>query len=84
MRSLRTLVIPWHVNYQGYLTDDAGNPINDTLSMRFSIWDAASLGTELWNESRNVIVEDAIFNVILGSITPIPSDVFGAGIVAMA
>ncbi|MFQ5906230.1 MAG: hypothetical protein ACE5JA_06620, partial [bacterium] len=79
MRPAGVLVIPWHVNYQGYLTDDVGNPINDTLSMRFSIWDAASVGTELWNETQNTTVQDGIFNVILGSITPIPSDVFGAG-----
>ena len=73
------LVVPWHINYQGYLTDDVGNPINDTLSMTFGIWDDPGVGSELWNENGNVVVEEGLFNVVLGSTTPIPSDVFGAG-----
>ncbi|TET47446.1 hypothetical protein E3J62_01345 [candidate division TA06 bacterium] len=72
-------VIPWHINYQGYLTDDAGNPLNDTLSMTFSIYTASAGGTELWNEAQNIGMEDGLFNVVLGSLTPIPPDVFQTG-----
>ena len=79
MKPARTLVIPWHVNYQSYLTDDAGNPTNDTLSMAFGIWDDPSAGTELWNENHNVVVDEGLFNVALGSATPIPPDVFQTG-----
>ena len=79
MKPAGVLVVPWHINYQGYLTDDAGNPINDTLSMTFGIWDDPGVGSELWNENGNVVVEEGLFNVVLGSTTPIPSDVFGAG-----
>ena len=75
----RALVVPWHINYQGYLTDDAGVPINDTLSMNFGLWDDPSAGTELWNEAQSVAVEQGLFNVILGSVASIPSDVFQAG-----
>ena len=80
IKPARTLVVPWHINYQGYLTDDAGNPINDTLSMTFGIWDDPGVGSELWNENGNVVVEEGLFNVVLGSTTPIPSNVFGAGL----
>lgn len=73
------LVIPWHVNYQGYLTDDAGVPVNDTLDMTFGIWDASVSGTELWSEDQTLPVEDGLFNVVLGSITPIPQTVFQSG-----
>ncbi len=76
---LRALVIPWHINYQGYLTDDLGNPATDTLDMTFGIWDASVSGTELWSEDQTVSVENGIFNVVLGSIAPIPSDVFQSG-----
>jgi hypothetical protein len=34
----KVLVIPWHVNYQGYLADDSGSPVNDTLRMIFKIY----------------------------------------------
>jgi hypothetical protein len=73
------LAVPWHMNYQGYLTDDAGVPLNDTLNMTFGIWDAASAGTELWNEGQSVAVEEGLFSVILGSATPIPWGVFQSG-----
>jgi hypothetical protein len=76
---LRTLVIPWHVNYQGYLTDDLGNPMTDTLDMTFGIWDASLSGTELWSEDQTVTIENGLFNVVLGSVTPIPSGVFQTG-----
>ena len=72
-------VIPGHINYQGYLTDDVGNPINDTLSITFSIYTASTGGTELWNEVQNMSVEDGLFNVVLGTLTPIPPDVFQTG-----
>ena len=75
----RPLVVPWHVNYQGYLTDDAGTPTNDTLSMTFRIYDDPIAGTQLWTESQSVVVEQGIFNVVLGSSSPIPWNVFQAG-----
>jgi microcystin-dependent protein len=75
----RPLVVPWHVNYQGYLTDDVGNPTNDTLSMTFRIYTDSTGGTQLWTESQSVVVEGGIFNVVLGSLAPIPWNVFQAG-----
>lgn len=69
--------IPHQLNYQGYLTDDAGDAITDTLGMTFSIWDAASGGSQLWDETQaEVAVIDGLFNVLLGSVTEIPSSVF--------
>lgn len=79
LRPTGVLVVPWHINYQGYLTDDAGTPANDTLTMIFSIYDAPTGGTQLWNENQSVAVENGLFNVILGSLAPIPLDVFRRG-----
>ncbi len=73
------LVIPWRMNYQGYLTDNAGNPVTDTLNMGFTMYTAPVGGTELWGESLAVAVENGIFNVVLGEATPIPLDIFAAG-----
>ena len=57
------------VSFQGRLTDPStGNPAADgTYSIRFSIWDAESLGTEVWSETLNVGVSGGLFNVLLGS-----------------
>ena len=79
VRGSRAFMIPWHINYQGYLTDDSGNPINDTLSMTFGIWDAASGGTEVWNEPQNVEVRNGLFNLILGTVNSIPTNIFSSG-----
>lgn len=69
-------VIPWQINYQGYLTDTAGDPINGNLSMTFRILDG---GSPQWSESLTVSVEDGLFNVVLGTTTPIPASVFASG-----
>jgi hypothetical protein len=71
--------IPWRINYQGYLTDDVGNAVNDTLVLRFRIYDSPVGGTELWGALRLLVIEDGLFNVILGDLDPIPSTVFEAG-----
>jgi hypothetical protein len=69
--------VPSLINYQGYLTDAGGNPVTDTVEMTFSIWDAASGGSQLWDETQSsVSVLDGLFNVLLGSITSIPSEIF--------
>jgi hypothetical protein len=60
--------VPELVNYQGFLTDSGGNPVSNTVTLQFSIWDASSGGTQVWNETHNnVPVRDGYFSVLLGS-----------------
>lgn len=64
--------IPHTINYQGMLTDNLGNPLNGTPDITFEIWNAPSGGTKRWWEIQsNVPVEEGLFNVILGEVTPI-------------
>lgn len=72
-------VIPSHINYQGYLTDLAGNPVNDTLNMAFRIYNQPAGGSELWSESQDVQIENGIFNVVLGASVPVPDSIFTPG-----
>jgi len=63
--------VPHLINYQGYITDDGGTPIDGTVEITFSVWDAATGGTQLWTETHSsVSVDEGLFNVLLGSITP--------------
>jgi hypothetical protein len=63
------------INYQGYLTDDAGDPITGTPSMTFAIHDAG--GVSKWSETHpSVQVTNGLFSVILGSQTGMPDSVF--------
>lgn len=67
---------PSIVNFQGSLKSGA-QPVNASVQMVFRIYDAASGGTALWTETQTVAVNGGIYNVRLGSITPIdlPFDV---------
>jgi hypothetical protein len=63
--------VPTTINYQGYLTNSTGTPINTTISIVFSLYDTASGGTALWTETQNVVVASGVYSVNLGSVNPI-------------
>jgi len=46
--------------------------------MTFRIWNDQDGGIELWKESRSVTINDGLFNVRLGSITPMPEEIFAS------
>lgn len=58
---------PSLLSHQGYLTSPTGSPISGTLAMRFAIYNVASGGSALWQESQNVAVQAGSFSVVLGS-----------------
>jgi hypothetical protein len=58
--------IPHKMNYQGYLTNAAGVPINGTVQMVFSIYNVSSGGSPLWTETHSVTVSQGVYSVILG------------------
>jgi hypothetical protein len=67
------------MNYQGYLTDGSGNPLDGTYGMNFSLYDAATGGTREWGPEthNNVQVNDGLFSVGLGETVAMdPYDIF--------
>ena len=79
--SLLLAAIPQQVNYQGFLSDSSGNPLNQTVALTATIC-SDSLGvTILWSEVHpSVVVTDGQFAVVLGSVTPIPATVFSGAV----
>ena len=72
------LAVPELINYQGYLTDAEGNPLNGDVAITFRLWDAELGGTELWSEAHAAVtVTEGVFNVVLGSVVPITAEVLG-------
>ncbi|MCK4858346.1 MAG: hypothetical protein KAT58_10285 [candidate division Zixibacteria bacterium] len=70
--------IPHMINYQGMLTDNLGNPLTGNYSIEFKIFNHPTAGTQLWGETHGgVVVTDGLFNVLLGSATPINLDFSG-------
>ncbi|MBL7093172.1 tail fiber domain-containing protein [candidate division KSB1 bacterium] len=75
--------VPNLINYQGRLTDSSGNPLSDTLTIQFKIYkDANTFPGEiaLWTETQFITLFDGLFSVLLGSVVPIPYDVFDGSV----
>jgi hypothetical protein len=72
------VVIPARIPLQGFLTDAAGTPINGTVTVQFRLYELASGGAALWNETQNVNAVNGVFNAMLGDVTPLGADVFKA------
>ncbi|MGB2698447.1 MAG: hypothetical protein WBD28_11400 [Candidatus Zixiibacteriota bacterium] len=59
--------IPQKINYQGMLTDDAGQPLDGSFELTFRIFNDSTTGNEQWAETQyDVLVTDGLFNVNLG------------------
>lgn len=67
------------IPYQGRLADKNGAPLTQTVNMIFRLYAAAGGGSPLWEEqwtgANSVQVSDGLFNVMLGSLTPIPQNI---------
>jgi len=73
--------VPRMINYQGKLTNATGAPVNDTIPMVFSIYSDEGGTNLLWTETQTtVIVDKGVFNVLLGSVNPIPDSVFNGSV----
>lgn len=68
--------VPGTLTEQGRLLDTAGAPATGSVSIVFTIYDAASGGASLWTETQNVTLDDGYFSARLGEVTAIPGTVF--------
>lgn len=63
------------ISYQGTLSNSSGQAVNGTLPMTFKLYTVPSSGNPIWTEARSganaVPVNNGLFNVLLGSVTPI-------------
>jgi len=63
--------IPQTLNYQGYLTDPQGTPIDEIVTVTFSIYPDSTDMSPLWTETQTVSVTNGIFSVNLGNVMPL-------------
>jgi len=64
--------VPQLINYQGQLTDVNGQNKNGSVSLTFSVYDAALEGNLMWGPETHgtATLVNGRFNVILGSMAP--------------
>lgn len=68
---------PYTMNYQGYLTDNSGVPVDGTYNFEARLYDASTVGNQEWGPEthNNVAVKNGLFNLVLGSIVALnPND----------
>lgn len=72
---------PFLLPYQGTLTDQNQDPLNATVVMEFSLYNDAVEGGRKWGpEIHTVAVQNGLFNVMLGSITPIDPNILSGAL----
>ncbi|NOZ08720.1 MAG: hypothetical protein GXO91_07600 [FCB group bacterium] len=77
LTTLTAQAVPSLIDYQGSLTNPAGEPVAGSLSISFAVYSTESGGSALWSETQNpVVVTDGLFHVLLGSVTPLPESLF--------
>ena len=68
--SIAQAQIPQTINYQGYLTNAASQPVNEAVKVTFRLYTAASGGAAVWTETQTGVgVINGIYNAVLGSVT---------------
>ena len=69
--------VPQMITYQGKLTTPPGGLVDTTVAMTFSIYADEAGATLLWSEQHPAVqVDKSIFNILLGSVNPLPDTVF--------
>jgi hypothetical protein len=80
LSSIALAGVPGLINYQGRLSDAAGDPVaDDSYEIQFVIYDSESGSTELWNSGfQSVSTVEGLFAVQLGAVPQpaLPDDVF--------
>ncbi|MFN8444219.1 MAG: hypothetical protein U0175_25780 [Caldilineaceae bacterium] len=68
------------ISYQGTLTNEVGQPINEALPMTFRLYDSADALTPLWTEvysdTNPIMVQNGQFQVWLASQAAFPPDLW--------
>jgi len=65
--------VPQKLNYQGFLTNSTSQPLDVPagVPMTFALFDVLTSGAALYSESQSVAVNKGVFNVVIGSVTPL-------------
>ncbi|MCO5252179.1 MAG: hypothetical protein M9949_12290 [Candidatus Kapabacteria bacterium] len=63
--------IPQTISWQGILQDADSKNLSGTYSLTVKLYDVATGGTAIWNETHSsVVIVDGLVNLTLGSVTP--------------
>ncbi len=68
--------IPRQLSYQGVLADGSGNLVPDgNHTLQVKLYESSTGGTAIFTETQTVPVVKGLFNLIIGSSTPLPGTI---------
>ena len=70
LMSVSAWAVPQLINYQGKLSDSAGDPLDGTYDVTFYLYTVDSGGGSIWDESQSVTLADGLYSVQLGTDNP--------------
>ncbi len=74
--------VPTLVQYQGFLTDLAGQPLDGEHALEFALYADSIGGTPLWQEAHpGVVVAGGAFATLLGTTSPLGTGYFSGALV---
>lgn len=69
--------VPETLDYQAYLTDAFGSPVNGDVQVTFALYASEAGGTAAWSDTHIVSVDQGLMSVVLGGgATPFPEGLF--------
>lgn len=64
--------VPQTINYQGYLKDSAGVPVDTATNIRFSLYSSnPARNNPVWRDTLSITPSNGIYSVQLGLVSPI-------------
>ncbi len=71
--------VPGKLGYSGRLLKTSGAPETGMVSLKFTVYDSASGGSNLWSETQSLVLSaDGTYSTFLGEVSSIPTSVFEA------
>ena len=72
--SVHAQSVPTIISHQGRLLNASNQPVTTNVSVVFSIYDAASGGSQVWTETQSITPDSlGFYETFLGGTTPLPS-----------
>src|SRR5262245_57381337 len=76
---LAAQAVPNLLPFQARLTTSTGTPLSGLQTVVIRIYDLPSGGAPLWSETHSALAVNGVVALLLGSVTPLPADLFDDG-----
>ena len=69
---LHAFAVPAYLSHQGHILDSSNQPLSGVVDLTFTLYDSASGGSIVWDETLSVTFDNGFYSVVLGTDTEAP------------